>query len=84
MPKLSSDYYVGSSVISTASLKHDTAMGVYRYAVKALPRGTQSTLEPYSVAVTCDTDDPESDDSLAFTAGKNADVVAGQTETASF
>jgi hypothetical protein len=79
------DYYTGSPVINTASVKYDTAMGVYRYAVGALMGGAVSTPEPYTVALTCDTDDPElNDDSLTFTAGQNADVVAGQTWTANF
>ena len=75
------DYYAGSPVVNTASVKYDTAMGVYRYALGALVGGTTTTPEQYTVAVTCDADDPDTNDNLAFTAGKNADVIAGETST---
>jgi hypothetical protein len=78
------DYYDDSPVTSTASVKYDTATSAYRYVVGAVVGGTESAPEAYTVAVTCDADDPETDDSLDFTAGQNADVVAGQTETADF
>jgi len=41
--------------------------------------GTAATPEHYTVAITCDADDPEADEDLTFTSGKNADVVAGET-----
>ena len=78
------DYYEGSPVINTASVKYDTAMGVYRYAMGGLVGGTASTPEQYTIAVTCDADDPTNNDSLTFTAGMNADVVAGETSTINF
>ena len=65
-------------------MKFDTATSAYRYAIGALVGGATSAPEPYTVAVTCDADDPEADESLNFTEGQNADVVAGQTETADF
>ncbi|MEN8108311.1 MAG: DUF4382 domain-containing protein [Pseudomonadota bacterium] len=77
-------YHPGSPVINTASVKYDTAMGVYRYAMGALVGGTASTPEPYTIALTCDADDPEANNSLTFTAGQNADVVAGETWTTNF
>jgi hypothetical protein len=78
------DYYENSPVTSTASVKYDTATSAYRYVVGAILGGTVSTPELYTVAVTCDADDPETNESLSFTAGQNANVVAGQTETADF
>ena len=78
------DYYVGSPVVNTASVKYDTALGVYRYAMGALVGGTAVAPAHYTIAVTCDADDPEADDNLTFTAGKNADVIAGETTTIDF
>jgi hypothetical protein len=78
------DYYLGSPVISTAGVKYDIAMGVYRYAMGALVGGTASMPEPYTIALTCDADDPQADDSITFTEGKNADVTAGETWTTNF
>ena len=78
------DYYMGSPLISTASLKYDTVLGTYRFAAGALLGGTVAIPEPYTVALTCDTDDSEIDEDLTFTAGQNADVVAGETWTTNF
>lgn len=80
------DFYDDSPVpvISTASVKYDIVMGDYRYAMGALVGGKVSTPEPYTVALTCGTDDPELNDDLTFTAGQSAEVVAGQTWTANF
>jgi hypothetical protein len=66
---------------------YSEAVGRYRYAVGALPGGTTALPTPYSVALTCDVDDPTVDDTTAavkFTAGKNADLVIGQTTTVDF
>jgi hypothetical protein len=66
---------------------YSEAVGRYRYAVGALPGGTTALPTPYSVALTCDADDPTVDDTTAavkFTAGKNADLVIGQTTTVDF
>jgi hypothetical protein len=73
------DYYVGSPLLNTASVKFDVGSGLYRFAVGGLAGGTEAAPEPYTVAVTCDPDDPNVDESLGFTGGVNAGVVAGQS-----
>jgi hypothetical protein len=81
------DFYDGSLVIAAARVLYSVSLGQYRYAVGALPAGTTAAPTPYSVALTCDVDDPMVDDTSAvvtFTAGKNADVVIGQTTTVDF
>lgn len=83
------DFYPDSPVVSTASVRYDTAMGVYRYALGGLLGGTASTPEPYTIAVTCDADDPAINESLTvnsliFTTGQNADVIAGETTPIDF
>jgi hypothetical protein len=74
-------------VIAAARVLYSEALGQYRYAVGALPGGATALPTSYTVALTCDVDDPTVDDTSAvvkFTAGKNADVVIGQTTTADF
>jgi len=81
------DFYDGSPVIAAARVLYSESLGQYRYAVGALPGGTTAVPTPYSVALTCDVDDPTVDDTSAvvtFMAGKNADVVIGQTTTVDF
>jgi hypothetical protein len=81
------DFYDGSPVTAAARVLYSEAVGRYRYAVGALPGGTTALPTPYSVALTCDVDDPMVDDTTAavkFTAGKNADLVIGQTTTVDF
>jgi hypothetical protein len=76
------DHHDGSTVVSTARVRYELASGLYRYAAGALLGGTEGTPEPYTAALTCDSDDPlvdELDTEVVFTAGQNADVVAGQT-----
>jgi uncharacterized protein DUF4382 len=79
------DSYDLSPVISTARVRFDTVSGLYRYAAGALRGGTTAAPEPYTVALTCDSDDATLDDpGVMFTAGQNANVVAGQTTPISF
>jgi hypothetical protein len=81
------DFNDGSLVIAAARVLYSVSLGQYRYAVGALPAGTTAAPTPYSVALTCDVDDPMVDDTSAvvtFTAGTNADVVIGQTTTVDF
>ena len=81
------DFYDGSPVIAAARVLYSVSLGQYRYAVGALPGGTTAVPTPYTVALTCDVDDPTVNDTIAvvkFTAGKNADVVIGQTTTVDF
>ena len=84
------DYYDGSPVYSTARVRYDMTTDPsapsYRYAAGALPAGM------YTVAITCSPDDPMTDNSntagdpnaVVFTAGQDADVVAGQTAAVDF
>jgi Domain of unknown function (DUF4382) len=79
------DYYEGSSVLSTARVRYDTVSGLYRYAAGALPGGTAVAPVPYTAALTCDLDNPElDDDTVNFTPGQNANVVANQTTAIDF
>ena len=60
--------------------------GLYRYAAGALSGGTAATPAQYTVALTCDADDPVLDATteVVFIAAQNANVVAGQTATIDF
>ena len=79
------DHHEDSNVVSSARVRYSVSLGYYGYAAGALPAG------PYTVALTCDADDPLANDPLpnaipevAFTLGQNADVVVGQTTTVDF
>jgi Domain of unknown function (DUF4382) len=80
-------YYEGSTVVSTARVKYVETSGFYSYAAGGLLGGTEAMPAPYSVALTCDMDDPLTDDmgtDVGFTAAQNAEVIAGQVESISF
>lgn len=68
-------------------MRYDTAMNVYRYAVGALLGGTVTLPLYYTAALTCDADDPLSNDdtaTVAFVGERNVAVVAGQTVMSNF
>ena len=82
-----SDHYDGSPVVTTARVRYDISMGVYRYVAGALLGGTVTLPLQYTVALTCDADDPLSNDDIAtvaFVGERNVAVVAGQTVTSNF
>lgn len=78
------DHYDGSPVVSIARVRYVESTGAYRYAAGSLPGGTEATPDPYTVALTCDPDDPMANEGLTFTGVQNADVVAGQVDTRNF
>ena len=80
------DHYEGSLPVSTARVRYDIVSGLYRYAAGALSGGTAATPAQYTVALTCDADDPvlNATTEVVFTAAQNANVVAGQTTTIDF
>ncbi len=81
------DHHPSSTVVSSARVRYSESLGHYRYAVGALPGGTVAQPAPYTVALTCDADDPllDATTEVAFTlGGQNADVVVGQITTVDF
>jgi len=81
------DYYDGSPVVAAARVRYSQTLGDYRYAIGALPGGTAALPKQYTVALTCDADDPLVNDdvnTVAFGAAQNADVVTRQTTTVDF
>ena len=83
------DHYLSSPVFSTARVRYTDLLGeiASRYAAGALPGGTVAQPARYTIALTCDADDPEADDqsgAVMFTGAQDVEVVAGQTTTADF
>jgi hypothetical protein len=80
------DYHPTSTVISSARVRYSESLGTYGYAAGALPGGTIAQPVPYTVALTCDEDDPMLDapTEVTFTVGRNASVVVGQVTTVDF
>jgi Domain of unknown function (DUF4382) len=79
----------GSNVVTTASVRY---IGLpdpdaYAYAAGALPVNEDGTARNYRVALTCDLDDPLTDDDgidVFFTAPVTTSVSAGQTSDVDF
>jgi len=80
------DHHVSSTVLSSARVRYSEALGNYGYAAGALPGGSPAEPVQYTVALTCHSDDPNTDATteVAFTPGQNASVVAGQTTAIDF
>lgn len=78
------DFYDGSPVVTTARVRYDTVSGTYRYAAGALVDSDAPGPEPYTVALTCDADDPLMMGGVGFTGTQDADVTAGTTWSAPF
>jgi hypothetical protein len=75
------DHHLSSTVLSSARVRYSETLGHYAYAAGALPGGTAAQPLQYTVALTCDPDDPTADATteVTFTPGQNAGVVVGQT-----
>ena len=80
------DYHPTWTVVSSARVRYSESLGHYGYAAGALPGGTVAQPKPYTVALTCDVDDPllDATTEVTFTPGQNADVVVGQIATVDF
>jgi hypothetical protein len=80
------DHHLSSTVTSSARVRYDETLGNYGYAAGALPGGTVAQPLQYTVALTCDADDPTANATteVTFTPGQNAGVVVGQTTVVDF
>lgn len=93
------DIHDGDNALTTAKVLYDADTTSYKYYAAYLPaNGTDST--PYTVALTCDADDPQLDenndpsslsgndviitDGANFGTGQNADVYTNQTTGVDF
>ena len=92
------DIYDGDKVLTTAKVLYDS--GSYNYVAAYLPTDSATDPTPYTVALTCDADDPEVDQNndpanligndVIFTdgttdgTGQNADVYTNQTTAVDF
>lgn len=92
------DIYDGDNVLTTAKVLYDS--GSYKYVAAYLPTDSAADPIPYTVALTCDADDPEIDqnndpdnlngddvifnDGVIVGSGKNADVYTNQTTVVDF
>ena len=80
------DHHASSTVLSSARVRYSEALGNYGYAAGALPGGTVALPTPYTVALTCDADDPTTDATteVTFSPAQNAGVVIGQVRQVDF
>jgi len=92
------DIYDGDNVLTTAKVLYDS--GSYKYVAAYLPTDSAADPTPYTVALTCDADDPEIDqnndpgnlngddvifnDGMTVGTGNNADVYTNQTTVVDF
>jgi hypothetical protein len=92
------DIYDGDNVLTTAKVLYDSES--YKYVAAYLPTESAADPTPYTVALTCDADDPEIDqnndpdnlngddvifnDGVIVGSGKNADVYTNQTTVVDF
>jgi len=92
------DIYDGDNILTTAKVLYDS--GSYKYVAAYLPTDSAADPTPYTVALTCDADDPEIDqnndpdnlngddvifnDGVIVGSGKNADVYTNQTTVVDF
>jgi len=94
------DIHDGDNVLTTAKVLYDSGSTSYQYVAAYLPTDSAADPTPYTVALTCDADDPEIDqnndpgnlngDDVIFNdgviegSGKNADVYTNQTAIVNF
>jgi hypothetical protein len=94
------DYHDADNILTSAKVLYDPGTLTYKYSAAYLPTDTSTDPTPYTVALTCDDDDPETDqdndptspaeddviftDGLADGAGQDASVSTGQTEVVNF
>jgi hypothetical protein len=94
------DIYDGDNVLTTAKVLYDSGSMSFKYVAAYLPTDSSMDPTPYTVALTCDADDPEvnqnndpstpSAGDVIFTdgvtdgAGQNADVYMNQTTVVNF
>jgi len=94
------DYHPADNVLASASVLYDAGSATYQYHLAYLPTDVSVDPTPYTVALTCDDDDPEVDqdntpvtiagDAVIFSDGstggaaRNADVYSGHTTRVNF
>jgi len=94
------DIHDGDNVLTTAKVLYDSGSTSYQYVAAYLPTDSAADPTPYTVALTCDADDPEIDqnndpgnlngddvilnDGVIEGSGKNADVYTNQTAIVNF
>jgi hypothetical protein len=94
------DYHDTDNVLVSAKVLYDSVSMSYKYVAAYLPTDSTSDPTPYSVALTCDVDDPEvdqgndpsnpTDDDVIFTdglndgTGQNVSVYTNQTTVVDF
>jgi hypothetical protein len=80
------DHHSTSTVLSSARVRYSETLGHYGYAAGALPGGTVAQPLQYTVALTCDADDPivDATTEVTFTPAQNAGVIVGQTTPVNF
>jgi len=94
------DIHDGDNVLTTAKVLYDSGSTFYQYVAAYLPTDSAADPTPYTVALTCDADDPEIDqnndpgklngDDVIFNdgviegSGKNAEVYTNQTAIVNF
>jgi len=94
------DIHDGTNVLTTAKILYDPGTMTYRYVAAYLPTDSNADPTPYTVALTCDADDPEVDqnndpgslngtdvifnDGTTEGVGQNADVSTNQTTAINF
>ena len=94
------DIHDGDNVLTTAKVLYDSGSTSYQYVAAYLPTDSAADPTPYTVALTCDADDPEIDqnndpgnlngddvifnDGVIVGSGKNADLYTNQTAIVNF
>lgn len=94
------DIHDGDNVLTTARVLYDAVSTSYQYVAAWLPTNSSTDPTPYTVALTCDADDPDVDenndpsnlsgtdvifsDGVTEGTGQNADVSTGQTTEVDF
>jgi hypothetical protein len=94
------DIHDGDNVLTTAKVLYEPGTMTYQYVAAYLPTDSPTDPTPYTVALTCDADDPEVDqnndpdnlngtdvifnDGVAEGVGQNADLSTNQTTVINF
>jgi hypothetical protein len=80
-------FYDDSNVVTTATVRYRETTGDYAYAAGGLPVDDDGSARDYRVALTCDADDPTTDDDgtgVIFTGPVPVTVEAGMTSNVDF
>ena len=85
------DHHENSTVITSARVRFSETAGEYGYAAGALPGGTVAQPALYTLALTCDADNPLADNpsptdptEVRFTPARDASLVLGEISRVDF